>query len=195
MPLTTVTDADYTTGPDRVIRYNAFPSAGVNGNAAPGVSSGAAVAIMEQLAREHLPPGFTFEWTDLTYQQKLTGSSAAWVFVLCVLFAYERTVLRALEDTGNTLGRYRAAVTRAETLALRHAAAERARTLAVRQYEAGGAGPLARFDAERTALAAERDVNAANTERNLALIAVYKALGGGWGMAPPTSPALAWAAP
>ncbi len=88
VPLTTVISADYTTGPDRVIRYNAFPSADINGNVAPGVSSGQAVALMEQLAREHLPAGFTFEWTDLTYQQKLAGSSAAWVFVLCVLFAY-----------------------------------------------------------------------------------------------------------
>ena len=112
-----------------------------------------------------------------------------------VIANYERTVLRALEDTENALARYRAAVTRAEALVLRQAAAERARTLANRQYEAGGADPLARFDAERTALAAERDVIAANTERNLALIAVYKALGGGWGMAPPTSPAIAWAAP
>jgi gold/copper resistance efflux pump len=88
VPLASVVQADYTTGPDRVIRYNAFPSADVNGNAAPGVSSGAAVALMEQLAREHLPAGFTFEWTDLTYQQKLAGSSAAWVFGLCILFAY-----------------------------------------------------------------------------------------------------------
>ncbi|MDP3071390.1 MAG: multidrug efflux RND transporter permease subunit [Opitutaceae bacterium] len=88
VPLATVVSTDYTTGPDRVIRYNAFPSADINGNAAPGVSSGQAVALMEQLAREHLPAGFTFEWTDLTYQQKLAGSSAAWVFTLCVLFAY-----------------------------------------------------------------------------------------------------------
>jgi gold/copper resistance efflux pump len=88
VPLSTVIAADYTTGPDRVIRYNAFPSADINGNAAPGVSSGQAVALMEQLAREHLPAGFSFEWTDLTYQQKLSGSSSVWVFVLCVLFAY-----------------------------------------------------------------------------------------------------------
>jgi gold/copper resistance efflux pump len=88
VPLSTVISASYTTGPDRVIRYNAFPSADINGNAAPGVSSGQAVALMEELAREHLPPGFTFVWTDLTYQQKLAGNSAVWVFVLCVVFAY-----------------------------------------------------------------------------------------------------------
>ncbi len=88
VPLATVTNSTYVTGPDRVTRYNAFAAADINGNAAPGVSSGDAVALMEQLAREHLPPGFSFEWTDLTYQQKLAGSSTVWVFVLCVLFAY-----------------------------------------------------------------------------------------------------------
>ena len=88
VPLSTVIAADYTTGPDRVIRYNAFPAADINGNSAPGVSSGQAIALMEQLARENLPAGFAFEWTELTYQQKLAGSSAVWVFALCVLFAY-----------------------------------------------------------------------------------------------------------
>ena len=88
VPLATVVEATYTTGPDRVLRYNAFPSADINGNAAPGVSSGEAVALMEALAKEHLPPGFTFEWTDLAYQQQKAGSSTAWVFALCVLFAY-----------------------------------------------------------------------------------------------------------
>ncbi len=71
-----------------MIRYNAFLSADINGNAAPGVSSGQAIALMEELARAHLPPGFAFEWTDLTYQQRLAGGCTAWVFVLCVLFAY-----------------------------------------------------------------------------------------------------------
>jgi gold/copper resistance efflux pump len=88
VPLATVISADYTTGPDRVIRYNAYPSADINGNAAPGVSSGEATAIMEELAREHLPVGFGYEWTDLTFQQKQSGTSAVWVFVLCVVFAY-----------------------------------------------------------------------------------------------------------
>jgi gold/copper resistance efflux pump len=88
VPLATVLSAGYTTGPDRVVRYNAYPSADINGNAAPGISSGQATALMEQLAREHLPAGFSYEWTDLTFQQKQAGSSAVWVFVLCVVFAY-----------------------------------------------------------------------------------------------------------
>jgi multidrug efflux system outer membrane protein len=137
----------------------------------------------------------TIRWRLFDYGRLRAQLQAAEARADGVLAGYERTVLRALEDTENALARYRAAITRTETIVLRHAAAERARTLANRQYEAGGADPLARFDAERTALAAERDVIAANTERNLALIAVYKALGGGWGLAPPTSPAIAWAAP
>jgi hypothetical protein len=76
------------TGPDRVIRHNAFPAADINGNAAPGASSGQAQALMEELAREVLPAGFSFEWTALAYQQKLTGQSGVWVFGLCVIFAY-----------------------------------------------------------------------------------------------------------
>jgi gold/copper resistance efflux pump len=88
VPLASVVQVKNITGPDRVIRHNAFPAADINGNAAPGVSSGQAQALMEQLAREVLPAGFSFEWTDLAYQQKLAGQSSVWVFGLCVLFAY-----------------------------------------------------------------------------------------------------------
>lgn len=96
------------------------------------------------------------------------------------LAAYEQTVLRALEDTENAFVRYGAALAQAESLVARQRAAERARDLAARQYEAGSSDSLVRLDAERSALAAARDVVAAETERNLALVAVYKALGGGW---------------
>ncbi|MFJ2446840.1 efflux RND transporter permease subunit [Pseudomonas sp. NPDC087626] len=75
-------------GPDRVIHYNGYPSADISGGAMPGVSSGQAVALMERLAQEVLPEGVTYEWTDLTYQQKLAGSSALFIFPLCVLLAY-----------------------------------------------------------------------------------------------------------
>ena len=75
-------------GPDRVIHYNGYPSADISGGAMPGVSSGQAVSLMERLAKEVLPEGMTFEWTDLTYQQKLAGDSALFIFPLCVLLAY-----------------------------------------------------------------------------------------------------------
>src|SRR5262249_7595776 len=56
-------------GPYRVPRYNLYPSAELDGNAAPGFSQGQAIQIMEKLARETLPQGFTFEWTTLAFQQ------------------------------------------------------------------------------------------------------------------------------
>ena len=88
VPLSSVLSVRATNGPDRVVRYNAYPSAEINGGPAPGVSSGQAVEIMEQLARETLPNGMKFEWTDLTYQQILSGNTALFVFPLCVLLAF-----------------------------------------------------------------------------------------------------------
>ena len=88
VPLSSVLTVRATNGPDRVVRYNAYPSAEVNGGPAPGVSSGQAVAIMERLAKETLPNGMKFEWTELTYQQILSGNTALLVFPLCVLLAF-----------------------------------------------------------------------------------------------------------
>ena len=75
-------------GPDPVVRYNAYPAADITGAPAPGASSGEAVAAMEELAKKHLPPGFTYEWTDLTYQQKKEGNAALLVFPIAVLLAF-----------------------------------------------------------------------------------------------------------
>jgi NodT family efflux transporter outer membrane factor (OMF) lipoprotein len=88
VPLGSVVDVRQTTGPDRVVRYNMFPSAEINGDTAPGFSSGQAISTMERLAAETLPSGFTFEWTDLAYQQILAGNTALFVFPLCVLFVF-----------------------------------------------------------------------------------------------------------
>lgn len=88
LPLSSFVTVSPSSGPDRVIRYNGYPSADISGGAMPGVSSGQAVAVMERLAKEVLPEGMTFEWTDLTYQQKLAGDSALFIFPLCVLLAY-----------------------------------------------------------------------------------------------------------
>ncbi|HEX2137829.1 MAG TPA: multidrug efflux RND transporter permease subunit [Microvirga sp.] len=88
VPLSAFVSAKDAAGPDRVIRYNSYPAADVSGMAAPGVSSGEAVARMETLARETLPSGMTFEWTDLTFQEKLAGNAGLWVFPLAVLLAY-----------------------------------------------------------------------------------------------------------
>ncbi|MDH0800741.1 MULTISPECIES: efflux RND transporter permease subunit [Pseudomonas] len=88
LPLSAFVTVTPSSGPDRVIHYNGYPSADISGGAMPGVSSGQAVALMERLAQEVLPEGVTYEWTDLTYQHKLAGSSALFIFPLCVLLAY-----------------------------------------------------------------------------------------------------------
>ncbi len=88
VPLGSVLRVRQSYGPDQVTHYNAYPSADVNGAAGPGVSTGEAVATMEKLAAETVPNGIGFEWTELTYQQKLAGNTAVFVFPLCVLLVF-----------------------------------------------------------------------------------------------------------
>jgi multidrug efflux pump len=88
IPLSSLMRVSDSHGPDRVQRYNAYVSADINGAAAPGVSSGEAQAAMERIAREVLPKGITYEWTDLTYQQNLAGNTMFVVFPLCVLLVF-----------------------------------------------------------------------------------------------------------
>jgi multidrug efflux pump len=97
VPLASFVDVVESSGPDRVMHYNAYPSAEVNGGAAPGYSSGQAESLMEDLARRELPSGMSFEWTELTYQQILAGNTALFVFPLCVLLVY--IVLAALYES------------------------------------------------------------------------------------------------
>ncbi|MBS7660647.1 efflux RND transporter permease subunit [Pseudomonas lalucatii] len=88
VPLSTFVKVEDSAGPDRVMHYNGFITAEINGAAAPGYSSGQAEAAIGRLLAEELPNGMTFEWTDLTYQQILAGNSAIFVFPLCVLLAF-----------------------------------------------------------------------------------------------------------
>ncbi len=88
VPLGSVLTVRQSYGPDQVAHYNAYPAADINGGPAPGVSSGQAVATMERLAAETLPNGIGYEWTELTYQQKLAGNTAILIFPLCVLLAF-----------------------------------------------------------------------------------------------------------
>ncbi|HEX4294583.1 MAG TPA: multidrug efflux RND transporter permease subunit [Rhizomicrobium sp.] len=88
VPLGAVMNVSETTGPDSALRYNGFRSADLNGAAAPGFSSGQAQAVIVKVLGEALPKGMTFEWTDLTYQQILTGDTALLVFPLCVLLVF-----------------------------------------------------------------------------------------------------------
>ena len=88
VPLGSVLDVQWRSGSDRIVRYNMFPAAEVQGDAAPGFSSGDAIATMERLAARVLPPGFAIAWTDIAYQEQLAGNSALFIFPLCVLFVF-----------------------------------------------------------------------------------------------------------
>jgi multidrug efflux pump len=88
IPLATFVKVSDVSGPDRVMHYNGFITAEINGGPAPGYSSGQAQAAMEKLLAEELPRGMTYEWTDLTFQQILSGNTALFVFPLCVLLAF-----------------------------------------------------------------------------------------------------------
>ena len=88
IPLSTFVKVENSAGPDRVMHYNGFLTAEINGAAAPGYSSGQAEAAIAKLLKEELPNGMTYEWTELTYQQILAGNTAIFIFPLCVLLAF-----------------------------------------------------------------------------------------------------------
>jgi hydrophobe/amphiphile efflux-1 (HAE1) family protein len=88
VPLGSVVQVKQSHGPDQGLRYNGYPAADINGGPAPGASSGQAEAAIERLAHEVLPNGIRYEWTDLSYQQRLSGNTAVFIFPLCVLLAF-----------------------------------------------------------------------------------------------------------
>jgi multidrug efflux pump len=88
VPLGSMVNVSEAFGPDVVQRYNGYRASDINGGAAPGFSSGQAQAVMAKILTETLPHGMSFEWTDLAYQQLISGSSSLFVFPLCVLFVY-----------------------------------------------------------------------------------------------------------
>lgn len=88
IPLASLMSIKHTYGPDQVARYNGFTAADVSGSPAPGYSSDQAMAAVQRIAAETLPPGMSFEWTDLTYQQIIAGNSAVWILPLCVLLVF-----------------------------------------------------------------------------------------------------------
>jgi hydrophobe/amphiphile efflux-1 (HAE1) family protein len=88
VPLGAFTTVRTVTSPYRVPRYNLYPAAELDGAAAPGVSQGEAIKIMEKLAAETLPEGFSYEWTTLAFQQLRAGNTAIFAFVLAVVFVF-----------------------------------------------------------------------------------------------------------
>jgi multidrug efflux pump len=97
VPLSALLKIRQSAGPERAIRYNGFLSSDINAAAAPGFSSGQAQEVATRIAAEVLPPGFAFEWTDLTYQEFIAGNSGLWVFPLAILLVF--LVLAALYES------------------------------------------------------------------------------------------------
>ncbi|WP_439404610.1 efflux RND transporter permease subunit [Bradyrhizobium sp. DASA03076] len=97
VPLSALLTIRQSAGPERAIRYNGFLSSDINAAAAPGYSSGQAQEAATRIAAEVLPPGFAFEWTDLTYQEFIAGNSGLWVFPLAILLVF--LVLAALYES------------------------------------------------------------------------------------------------
>jgi multidrug efflux pump subunit AcrB len=87
VPIGSVTTFKDRTGPYRVSRYNGFPAVEIDGDTAPGYSSGQSLSSMEKLAQT-LPPGFASEWTGIAYQQKAAASTSGLVFAMGVLFVF-----------------------------------------------------------------------------------------------------------
>ena len=88
VPIGSVATLTDTTGPYRVTRYNLSPAVAVDGDTAPGYSSGQSLETMERVAAQALPRGMDFEWTGIAYQQKYAGNTAAVVFALAVLLVF-----------------------------------------------------------------------------------------------------------
>jgi multidrug efflux pump len=88
IPLSALVTTKWVAGPDLLPHFNGFPAAKINGNAAPGYSSGQAIRTMEEVAKEILPPGYTFAWSGLAFEEKKSGgtSGLAFVFGLIIVF-------------------------------------------------------------------------------------------------------------
>jgi len=96
VPLSTLVSSRPINGPQYFERYNVYSAATINGSNAPGYSSGQAIAVMEELARA-LPPGFAYEWSEATYQEKKTGGQTGYIFAVSLLFVV--LVLAALYES------------------------------------------------------------------------------------------------
>jgi HAE1 family hydrophobic/amphiphilic exporter-1 len=97
VPLGTLLATEVVVGPQSIIRYNLYPTAQIQGQAKQGVSSGEALAAMEEVATSTLPPTMGFDWTGIAYQEKRVGGQAYLVFGLAVLLVY--LVLAALYES------------------------------------------------------------------------------------------------
>ncbi len=88
VPLTALGDVRYTLGPIDVPHYNLYNASKINGGPAPGYSSGQAIKVMEEVADQILPEGFSYEWTGTTFQEQKTGNVAGWIFALSIICVF-----------------------------------------------------------------------------------------------------------
>ena len=88
VPIGTLVDVDYVTGPQTILRHNLYPTASITGQAAAGFSSGQALNLMEDMAREKFPPTMGFDWTGVAFQEKQVGNEALMIFALAILLVF-----------------------------------------------------------------------------------------------------------
>ena len=88
VPVGTLVDVDYVTGPQTILRYNLYPTASITGQAAPGLSSGQALSLMENMATEKLPVSMGFEWTGVSFQERQVGNEAIVIFALAIFLVF-----------------------------------------------------------------------------------------------------------
>lgn len=88
IPITALGTTSYTTSPGTIRRFNMFTSTTISGEAAPGYSSGQAMAILEEIASKHLPKNIGVEWSGLSYQEKHVSGQTAYILALALLFVF-----------------------------------------------------------------------------------------------------------
>jgi len=88
IPLSSLATVKYTSGPDALDRFNNLPAVRIIGQAAPGFSSGEAIAAVERIAAEVLPPDFTFDWGGTSYQEKRSGGASTFALGLAVVMVF-----------------------------------------------------------------------------------------------------------
>ncbi len=88
VPLGTLAEIRDSSGPVMITRYNMYPAAAINGAWLPGMSTGRVIHTMETLAKDQLPEAMTYEWTELTYMQKLAGTTGAFAFLGAVVLVF-----------------------------------------------------------------------------------------------------------
>ncbi len=88
VPLSAFVQIERVYGVDQITRYNTYPSAELNGEAADGFSSGTAVKVIQEVAKEKLPKGFEIDWAGITRDEVLAGNQSVYIFIICLTFVY-----------------------------------------------------------------------------------------------------------